>query len=50
MTPIMGLSYGVVQASWSQIVRSAITIFLGVAVAIVISFLFLVDYTMNMAW
>ena len=39
MTPIMGLSYGVVQASWSQIVRSAITIFLGVAVVIAISFL-----------
>ena len=38
MTPIMGLSYGVVQASWSQVVRSAITIFLGVAVVIVISF------------
>jgi len=39
MTPIMGLSYGVVQASWSQVVRSAITIFLGVAVVIAISFL-----------
>ncbi len=39
MTPIMGLSYGVVQASWSQIVRSAITIFLGVAIVIAISFL-----------
>ena len=39
MTPIMGLSYGVVQASWSQIVRSAITVFLGVAVVIGISFL-----------
>ena len=39
MTPIMGLSYGIVQASWSQIMRSAITIFLGVAVVIGISFL-----------
>ena len=39
MTPIMGLSYGVVQASWSQVVRSAITVFLGVAVVIGISFL-----------
>lgn len=39
MTPIMGLSYGVVQASWSQIVRSAITIFLGAVVVIAISFL-----------
>jgi len=39
MTPIMGLSYGIVQASWSQIMRSFITIFLGVAVVIGISFL-----------
>ena len=39
MTPIMGLSYGIVQASWSQIARSAITIFLGVVVVIGISFL-----------
>jgi uncharacterized hydrophobic protein (TIGR00271 family) len=39
MTPIMGLSYGVVQARWRQIVRSIITIFLGVALVIVISFL-----------
>ena len=39
MTPIMGLAYGVVRASWSQIVRSAITILLGVVVVIVISFL-----------
>jgi len=38
MTPIMGLSYGVVQASWSQIVRSAITVFLGVVLVIVIGF------------
>jgi uncharacterized hydrophobic protein (TIGR00271 family) len=39
MTPIMGLSYGVVQLSWSQIARSAITVFLGVLVVIAISFL-----------
>jgi uncharacterized hydrophobic protein (TIGR00271 family) len=39
MTPIMGLSYGVVQLSWSQIMRSAITVALGVAVVIAISFL-----------
>ena len=39
MTPIMGLSYGVVHISWSQIVRSAITVFLGVLVVIAISFL-----------
>lgn len=39
MTPIMGLSYGVVQASWSQIVRSVISIFLGVLVVMVIGFL-----------
>jgi uncharacterized hydrophobic protein (TIGR00271 family) len=38
MTPIMGLSYGLVQASWSQIVRSAITVFLGVVLVIVIGF------------
>jgi uncharacterized hydrophobic protein (TIGR00271 family) len=38
MTPIMGLSYGVVQLSWSQIIRSAITVSLGVAVVIAISF------------
>jgi len=38
MTPIMGLSYGVVQASWQQAVRSAITIFLGVVVVMGISF------------
>ena len=39
MTPIMGLSYGVVQLSWPQIIRSAITVLLGVAVVIAISFL-----------
>ena len=39
MTPIMGLSYGVVQTSWSQIVRSAMTVFLGVVVVMAISFL-----------
>jgi uncharacterized hydrophobic protein (TIGR00271 family) len=39
MTPIMGLSYGVVQLSWSQISRSAITVVLGVAVVMAISFL-----------
>ncbi len=39
MTPIMGLSYGVVQLSWPQIMRSAITVVLGVAVVIAISFL-----------
>jgi uncharacterized hydrophobic protein (TIGR00271 family) len=39
MTPIMGLSYGVVQLSWSQIARSAITVFLGVVLVIAISFL-----------
>jgi uncharacterized hydrophobic protein (TIGR00271 family) len=39
MTPIMGLSYGVVQLSWSQIVRSTITVFLGVAVVMLISIL-----------
>jgi uncharacterized hydrophobic protein (TIGR00271 family) len=38
MTPIMGLSYGVVQLSWSQIMRSAITVLLGVAVVLAISF------------
>ena len=38
MTPIMGLSYGAVQLSWPQIMRSAITVFLGVAVVIAISF------------
>jgi uncharacterized hydrophobic protein (TIGR00271 family) len=38
MTPIMGLSYGIVQVNWSQIVRSAITVFLGVLVVIAISF------------
>jgi len=38
MTPIMGLSYGVVQLGWPQIRRSAITVFLGVAVVIAISF------------
>jgi uncharacterized membrane protein len=39
MTPIMGLSYGVVQANWRQIVRSAITVFLGVVVVMAIGFL-----------
>jgi uncharacterized hydrophobic protein (TIGR00271 family) len=39
MTPIMGLSYGVVQLSWSQIARSSITVILGVAVVITISYL-----------
>ena len=38
MTPIMGLSYGVVQFSWSQIARSAITVSLGVVVVIAIGF------------
>ena len=38
MTPIMGLSYGVVQLSWSQIIRSAITVLLGVLLVIAISF------------
>ena len=39
MTPIMGLSYGVVRLSWPQIVRSAITVALGVAVVLAISFI-----------
>lgn len=39
MTPIMGLSYGVIQLSWSQIARSFITVVLGVLVVIVISYL-----------
>ena len=39
MTPIMGLSFGVVRFEWSQIIRSAITVFLGVAIVIAISFL-----------
>ena len=39
MTPIMGLSYGVIQLSWSQIARSLITVALGVFVVVVISFL-----------
>ena len=39
MTPIMGLSYGVIQLSWSQIVRSLITVVLGVLVVVAISFL-----------
>jgi uncharacterized hydrophobic protein (TIGR00271 family) len=38
MTPIMGLSYGVVRLNWPQIVRSAITVVLGVAVVVAISF------------
>ena len=39
MTPIMGLSYGVIQLSWSQIARSLITVVLGVLVVVVISYL-----------
>jgi uncharacterized hydrophobic protein (TIGR00271 family) len=39
MTPIMGLSYGVIHLNWSQIARSSITVALGVLVVIVISFL-----------
>jgi uncharacterized hydrophobic protein (TIGR00271 family) len=39
MTPIMGLSYGVIQLSWSQIARSFITVVLGVLTVIVISYL-----------
>jgi uncharacterized hydrophobic protein (TIGR00271 family) len=39
MTPIMGLSYGVIQLSWSQIARSFITVVLGVLVVVVISYL-----------
>lgn len=39
MTPIMGLSYGVVQFRWSQIMRSAITVLLGVTVVIAISYI-----------
>ena len=39
MSPIMGLSYGIVQASWSQIARSGITVLLGVALVIGIGFL-----------
>ena len=39
MTPIMGLSYGVIHLNWSQISRSSITVALGVLVVIVISFL-----------
>lgn len=38
MTPIMGLSYGVVRFEWSQIIRSAITVFLGVVIVVAISF------------
>ena len=38
MTPIMGLSYGVVRISWAQIMRSAITVLLGVVVVLAISF------------
>ena len=37
-TPIIGLSYGVVQLGWPQIRRSAITVFLRLAVLIAISF------------
>ena len=39
MTPIMGLSYGVIQLSWSQIARSFITVVLGILVVIAISFI-----------
>lgn len=39
MTPIMGLSYGVIHLSWSQIARSLITVVLGVLVVVVISYL-----------
>jgi uncharacterized hydrophobic protein (TIGR00271 family) len=39
MTPIMALSYGVVQFSWSQIARSGITVLLGVVVVIAIGYL-----------
>lgn len=39
MTPIMGLSYGVVQLSWSQIARSSITVVFGVLVVVGISYL-----------
>ena len=38
MTPIMGLSYGVLRLDWPQIVQSAITVALGVAVVVAISF------------
>ncbi len=38
MTPIMGLSYGVIQFRWSQIARSAITVSLGVVVVIAIGY------------
>jgi uncharacterized hydrophobic protein (TIGR00271 family) len=38
MTPIMGLSYGLVGLEWPQIIRSAITVILGVLVVIAISF------------
>jgi uncharacterized hydrophobic protein (TIGR00271 family) len=39
MTPIMGLSCGVIQLSWSQIARSFITVVLGILVVITISFI-----------
>lgn len=39
MTPIMGLSYGVIHLSWSQIARSSITVGLGASVVIAISYL-----------
>lgn len=39
MTPIMGLSYGVVQLSWSQIARSSITVTLGVVLVVAIGYL-----------
>jgi len=39
MTPIMGLSYGVVQLSWSQIARSSITVTLGVVIVVAIGYL-----------
>ena len=39
MSPIMGLSYGVVQANWSQIARSGITLLFGMVLVIAIGFL-----------
>ena len=39
MTPIMGLSYGVVQFHWGQLARSAITVFLGITLVIAIAFI-----------
>ena len=39
MTPIMGLSYGVIHLRWSQIARSSITVGLGASVVVAISYL-----------